>query len=201
MTKLLLRFIPFVLGLAGVLLLLRGPAVGPSREGASSPDPMAAAEEAHRAAGVPIRADPAVAGAFQQRVHVLERRLAASPGDRASMLELARLLHDGHRPDEAVPHYRGALELDPTDAQTAHDLADALAQGGDWEGAEAVLRERIEREPGDAQALYNLGAVRANRGDTAGARSWWARALESAGDSLRATVEASLARLEGGVPR
>lgn len=147
---------------------------------------------------LPLEDASAGMAAFRDRVQRLESALRASPDDRDLHLELAHLLHDGHRVDEALPHYRRALELDPADPSAAYDLAGAYGTLGRWAEAEAVLRARIERAPGDATALYDLGAVRANRGDPVGARRWWARARAATEDpEIRGRIHASEQKLGG----
>jgi Flp pilus assembly protein TadD len=137
-----------------------------------------------------------VAAAFEQRVAALETRLGASPDDRATLLELARLLQDGHRVQEAVQLYRRVIELDPSEAQPYYDLASAHADLGDWAAARAILQERLSLAPGDAVAMYDLGAVEANAGDASAAVLWWQRARESTSDpELKARADAAISQL------
>ncbi len=184
-----------VLGLAisGVLYARR--AGGPE----SAPDdPAAAAARAHEAAGVVVGDVGPVAPGFQARIDSLTARMESAPDDLDRVLELARLLHDGHRPDEAVPLYRRAQELEPGRAEVTYDLAAALSAAGDGEGASDVLRRRLDDVPDDAVAMYNLGALRANAGDTEGARRWFDRAVTTTSDgALRARAREALDRLGG----
>jgi Flp pilus assembly protein TadD len=132
-------------------------------------------------------------------VHALTRRVGGAPDDRDLRLELARLLHDGHRPGEAVAHYRAAVELDPDEAQAYYDLAAVLVELEEWDQAEAVLLRRRERAPDDAVALYDLGAIRANRGDEIGAVRWWEQAEATAADpDLRRRIREAITRVRGG---
>jgi len=146
---------------------------------------------------------PAVANAgnaasvFQRRVESLEARLAAAPSDRDALLELARLLHDGHRTAAAVPLYRRALALTPDDAAVVYDLASAHGELGEWDAAADVLTARLADQPGDAVALYDLGAVRANQGRAEEARRHLEAAREVATDgALLARISEALARLK-----
>ncbi|GMV05046.1 MAG: hypothetical protein AMXMBFR53_13260 [Gemmatimonadota bacterium] len=158
--------------------------------------PQAAGEATSRPGATAGTGDVAVL--FRRRVQELEARLEDAPGDRRAMLELARLLHDGHRVGDAVARYREALELDPADAQVTYDLASALGEMGRWEEAAEVLSERVDAAPQDAVALYDLGAVRANQGRTEAARRHMEAALEVATDgALRARISQTLARLGG----
>ena len=133
---------------------------------------------------------------FRSRVESLEARLAEAPSDRSAQLELARLLHDGHRTADAVPLYRSALALAPGDAEVVYDLASALGELGEWDAAADVLKSRLENHPSDAVAMYDLGAVRANQGRAEEARRHLEAAREAATDgALLARISAALARL------
>jgi tetratricopeptide (TPR) repeat protein len=189
------------LAAAGVVLV----AVGSGTGGATPrPSPDGAAE-AHAAAGVTT--GPEVAAAFDDRVAELERRVEAAPDDRAAVLELARLLHDGHRTREAIPRYWRAIELDRADPVPYYDLSAALGELGQWGQAREILLARLEVAPDDATALYDLGVVEINAGDEAAAISWWERAREAAaGDAgLGARIDDALTRVrrapEPGPPR
>lgn len=190
-----------VLGVvAATLLFLRAqpsPTAGPvPAPGGQSGAP---ADAAHAAAGVQMGGGAGdVAARFQQQVDALQEQLAASPSDRLLVLRLAQLLHDGHRVPDALPLYRRAMELDPSDPQPYYDLAAAHAGLGDWDAAAAVLEERLARKAGDAVALYDLGMVRANQGrpDEAQLRLQQARDATSDG-ALRARISEALARLKG----
>jgi len=139
-----------------------------------------------------------VAEAFGKRVEAMEARVAQDPENRQLRLEFARLLHDGHRAATAVPHYRKAIELDPSQAQTYYDLAAALSGEGEWEAAVSTLEERLALDPKDAVALYNVGAIRAGQGRSEEALRYWrlARSITSDPDLL-ATIDAGFARVEG----
>lgn len=138
-----------------------------------------------------------VATLFQRRVAELEARLEAAPSDRSALLELARLLHDGHRVPDAISLYRKALDLDPSDAQVWYDLATAHGEIGAWDRAAEVLMDRLERAPADAVALYDLGAVRANQGRLEEARRHFEAAEGLATDGvLKARISSALARLK-----
>jgi Flp pilus assembly protein TadD len=183
-----------VLALAGVVVILAGDDLRSAPSPAAATDPAAA----HAAAGVVT--GPQVGAAFDQRVRDLRWRVAAEPNDRILVLELARLLHDGHRTREAVPMYRRAVVLDPSDPVAQYDLAAAHGELGEWELAREVLRKRVEAAPTDAIALYDLGVVEANLDDPAEARVWLERARSAAGADadLRARIEDALARLGAG---
>ena len=186
----------FVLGvaLAGALFY---------RQQASVPrvDPRSdteAAARAHEAAGIEVNS---VAPTFEARVHAARQDLAGDPDDLGRIVALAHLLHDGHRPEEAVTLYRRAIALAPDSAMLRYDLAGALAETGDFVSATRELEAWLEIEPGDARTLFNLGAMRANAGDIPAARQWFERALDATDDpALRSQARAAIERLDAGRP-
>jgi tetratricopeptide (TPR) repeat protein len=161
-------------------------------------DASDAVARAHEAAGVRTGDVGPVAPGFDARLAESRARLADSPDDPDRLLDLARLLHDGHRPDEAVALYRRALDMDPGRAEVQYDLAAVLAELRRWPEATEVLEARLAQAPDDVVALYDLGAIRANAGDPEGARGWFERARSAATDTtLRRRAEQALERLGG----
>lgn len=61
---------------------------------------------------------------WRQCIEDLDRRIDADPGKVALYLNAARILVDGHQPDEARKYMEDALELDP-DHVEAHSLTEA----------------------------------------------------------------------------
>jgi len=165
----------------------------PSTGGRSVEDAAAA----HAAAGIVIPQGSA-ASAFEQRVHTLRAQVSQEPERREGVVQLARLLHDGHRTADALPYYRKAIELDPDEAQAYYDLASAHAELGEWEEAADVLQDRLERDPVDAVARYDLAAVLANEGRTEEAVRLFEEARAATTDgALLARISDALARLKG----
>lgn len=156
----------------------------------------AATAAAHAAAGI-AGGDGSATAVFQQRLTALEGRLAQEPRRRDLVVEMARLLHDGHRARDAVPYYRKAIEMDPADPYAYYDLASLHGELGEWDDAADVLQDRLDRDVSDAVALYDLGAVRANQGRDVEARGLLMRAQEGTTDGeLLARISQALARLK-----
>jgi tetratricopeptide (TPR) repeat protein len=81
-------------------------------------------------------------------------------GDSASVeCALGRVaqLHAGS--DAALPHYRRAYELNPTDAEAQLGLAATLADQGKPEEALPYLRSAVQADPMNANAHYRLARV------------------------------------------
>jgi tetratricopeptide (TPR) repeat protein len=186
-----------------VLLFARGrrPAPEPGTPDMSSTSAgvrgdSAAAAAAHRAAGVTDAND--ASRIFAERRSALAASLALEPNRRDLVLQMARLLHDGHRTRDAIPYYEKALEMGDGEAQAYYDLASAHAELGQWGQAADVLDRRLDQDGGDAVALYDLGAVRANQGRTMDARVLFERARSATSDGeLLARISEALARLKG----
>lgn len=136
---------------------------------------------------------------FWVRVDSLKRILSDRPDDNATRLVLARQLHDAHRVEAAIEHYREYLGRSPDDKQVYFDLAKAHGALGHWDEAAGTMENLLEKQPGDVSAMYNLGAIEANRGRPAEAVSWWKRVSAETEDSqLVAQAETALRRLSQG---
>lgn len=182
------------------VLFVRGGAGSIGEVAAIAPDRAAPAGGTDAAGAAHAQAQLAstatVARAFEDRMHTLTARLADDEARPDLHLELARLLHDGHRIPEAVTHYKRVIELDPGRASAYYDLAQAHADMGEWALAADILQDRLDQDPGDAVARYNLGAVRANQGHTDEAIRLFDGALATTTDgAMRARISEALARL------
>ena len=89
-----------------------------------------------------MQRDIAVAGESAMGVHLLAVSLAA----------------DG-RPAEAIPYYREALRLQPSNPMALANLGIALASVGDWSGAANAFAGATALAPQYADAHYGLGVA------------------------------------------
>jgi len=67
------------------------------------------------------------------------------------------VLEDKEQLDEAIDHFRKAIEFDPTHAPAHNNLALALSRKGQMEEAIGYFREAIKFYPKAAAPLFNLG--------------------------------------------
>lgn len=92
-----------------------------------------------------------------------ERLIRASIAANATIPDfhnnLALLLRDTGRTDEAIASSRKALEVDPTWFEAHNNLALALEDAGRFEDALEAYRTAIEREPKFGAAHQNLGRL------------------------------------------
>ena len=80
--------------------------------------------------------------------------------------------------DEAIAHYRKALEINPDYARAHNNLGVALAGRGQIDEAIAHYRKALEINPDYAEAHNNLGMALAGRGQVDEAIAHYRKALE-----------------------
>jgi tetratricopeptide (TPR) repeat protein len=80
--------------------------------------------------------------------------------------------------DEAIAHYRMALEIKPDDVKAHNNLGSALAGRGQIDEAIAHYHKALQINPDDAETHNNLALVLAARGQTDEAIAHYRRALE-----------------------
>jgi arylsulfatase A-like enzyme/Flp pilus assembly protein TadD len=86
------------------------------------------------------------------------------PNDPTAQVKLADTLVKLSRDEEAIRHYRKAIELFPDIPEAHSGLASVLSKKGDADGAAREYREAIRLKSGDLEANYNLGVVLAGEG-------------------------------------
>jgi tetratricopeptide (TPR) repeat protein len=120
-------------------------------------------------------------------------RLEGRPGEVAgsSLLNLADVLLDAGRPNDAEPILREALDRRPGDPDALVKSARLRQAQGRPDEARAFLEEALRRRPGDAPALIQLGYGRQSTGDWTGAATYYAAAATA--DPLSATARNNLA--------
>ena len=87
-------------------------------------------------------------------------------------------LADRGQVDEAIAHYRKALEIKPDYAEAHNNLGVALAGRGQVDEAIAHYRKALEIKPDYAEAHNNLGIALAGRGQVDEAIAHYRKALE-----------------------
>lgn len=95
--------------------------------------------------------------------------------------------------EEAIPHFRRAVELDPGYQRARIELATLLLRTGDVEGAAAVFQEARRTRPDDPNAYLGEATARLLLGDEAGAAGVLQAGREGVPGDRR--IAASLARL------
>ncbi len=116
------------------------------------------------------------------QLEALRMRVVESPNDTTHLYRLARLLQDGHKPDEAARHYMNYLALHPNNRQVWLDLMQCLGEVARWDEALEAANDMLERYEDDPSGLYNKGAILANSGRIGEARAVWTQVAEASGD-------------------
>jgi protein O-mannosyl-transferase len=136
------------------------------------------------------------------------RALAVTTGNNIAHNNLAIVLADQGKLDEAIAHYSEALRIKPDYATARNNLGLALADEGKLDEAIAHYSEALRIKPDYADALNNWGAALAAEGkldeaiahysealrikpDYAGAHNNWGIALASEGKSEEAIAHFS----------
>jgi tetratricopeptide (TPR) repeat protein len=88
--------------------------------------------------------------------------------------------------DDAIRHYRRALELSPNEPQAHHNLGVALASKGNPDGAIRHYAEALRLKPDDAQTHYSMGFALASKGGVDEAMRHYRRAVEINPDHIQA---------------
>lgn len=128
-------------------------------------------------------------GHYDEAAQVLERFADAGRADELAMAHLtqARSLAEAGRLDDAVPHYRKALELQPNNPTLLLHAGIHFGRLGRIADAAALFERLVAVAPDNAEAHYNLGLAlaRLERIDTARARFAQAVALDPAHTGAR----------------
>ena len=105
--------------------------------------------------------------------HTLEK----NPSAWIAHNNLGNLLEDQDRTDEAMEHYRLALQYKPDFADAHNNLGTLLVERGDIFEAIDHYRQALERRPGAAPFHFNLGKALVMLGKTDEAIAAYARAV------------------------
>jgi tetratricopeptide (TPR) repeat protein len=85
--------------------------------------------------------------------------LAKNPGCWMAHYNLGIALNNQGKTDEAIAHYREAIELRPSYAEAHYNLGRLLARKGQLDDAVTHYEKALEIDPADAEAQNNLGVT------------------------------------------
>jgi Flp pilus assembly protein TadD len=126
-------------------------------------------------------------------VSLFSHALAADERSPLAHVNLAYGLVDRGEVERAIPHFRRALELEPTYAKAHVGLGNVLLSRGQLDEAVAQYEAAVYADPQSFFALTNLGYVIAQRGRFAEAIPYYERALEVRPDFVPALNNLGLA--------
>jgi tetratricopeptide (TPR) repeat protein len=95
--------------------------------------------------------------------------LSVTRGSSTIDFNLAVVLHNHGKLEEAIEHYRRSLRFNPNIADAHYYLADALAERGEVKEAVKEYNRAIQIDPGLWRAHFNLAKVLASQGNREGA--------------------------------
>lgn len=163
-------------------------------------DPAITQPAAHAGAGAGgVDMDQAVAG--------LAAKLEKTPDDGQGWALLGRAYLSMKRPQDALPAFKRAHELLPTDPDLMAEYAQALVMGGkqDFAGEPKALIDRaLTIQPDNQRALWLRGVAEYQAGSYPAAVATWTRlqGLLPAGSPVAASVQTQIddARSKAGMP-
>lgn len=141
-------------------------------------------------------APAAPAANMQQNIQLMEKMVAAEPGNRGAWVQLGNAYFDSRQPVQAIEAYNRALELDPNDPDVLTDQGVMFREMKWYDRAIENFNKANELNPAHPQSLYNLGVVyRYDLNDLNRAREVWTRYLEinpsgPGADQIRREMEA-----------
>ena len=135
-------------------------------------------------------------GDYKQVEQLSQAILRTAPEHIDALLMLVLALEAQGMPEQALPHYRRLVELQPREAAHWANLAQALAAADQGAEAEIAFRNALELAPGDAALLTRFGLFRWHKGDNAGARECFMRAAQADPGIPEARIYGALASYE-----
>ncbi len=100
---------------------------------------------------------------------LLLKFLAAEPGHVEGTNNLACVLRDQKRYEDAIDALRALLQIEPAEPTLWNTLGTVLSDQGDMRGSLTFFEESLRLDPGFAKARYNRANARQPLGDAAGA--------------------------------
>lgn len=134
---------------------------------------------------------------IKERMESLKKKVDINPKDTASIVELAVLLAQSHKLDEAIGYFERVLKIDPKHLDVLFSLAELNFNIQNFPQAEKYLTTILELEPKNELAGYNLGVVYALKGEKDKAKKTWERiAKESSNSEFKKMAVESLNQLK-----
>ena len=124
--------------------------------------------------------------------------LAKNPGCWMAHHNLGIALNNQGKTDEAIAHYREAIELRPSYAEAHYNLGRLLARKGQLDDAVTHYEKALEINPADAEAQNNLGVTLFGSGRVDEAIAHYQEALKIRPDYAEASCNLASALLSKG---
>lgn len=108
----------------------------------------------------------------------LKKAVEANPDDTLKIRELADLLFQAHKPNEAEKYYQMIIDKDPKRIDIMFALSSVYYSRQDFDKTLEITLQILKLNPFNPEAKYNLGALAITKGDTARARLYWQEVLK-----------------------
>jgi Tfp pilus assembly protein PilF len=115
---------------------------------------------------------------WQNSFTLFERTLSATENNYIMHHNLGLALQSQTRLDEAISHYRQALQLKPDYVKAHNNLGIALQSQSKYDEAIEHVKKAVQLDPNFALARYNLGSMYYEQGRYELAVTHWTKALE-----------------------
>lgn len=135
-------------------------------------------------------------GQFGRGIEHLRRAIEIEPDDVEARGNLARVLLQLRRLDQAEPELREVLRRRPRDPRALADLGGLLVLAGSVDEGNKLLRTAIEVNPKNVEAHVSLGEGLEKLGQIEEATRMFERALALDADDLRARVDLARVRID-----
>ncbi|MEM1094175.1 MAG: tetratricopeptide repeat protein [Bacteroidota bacterium] len=112
---------------------------------------------------------------LQQRINEAQNAINREPDMLDRWLELAQVLRNGGKTQQAMEAYKVAVSLQPENLFLQANLAQLMMENGDLYDAERRYVSILRLDSTLADVWFNLGVLYANNGNAEGARSAWQR--------------------------
>jgi tetratricopeptide (TPR) repeat protein len=110
-------------------------------------------------------------GRTEDVVTLCKRTLSLDDRNTLAHALLGEVYAGRHQPDQALPHFEKAVEIQPKLTQNRLNLAGALIEVGQFDKAESLLKQIVEEHPRFPLAQFNLGLLYEERGQAREARA------------------------------
>jgi tetratricopeptide (TPR) repeat protein len=120
---------------------------------------------------------------WQDSITLFEHTLSITSNNYSMHHNLANVLRESGKIDEAIAHYSKALEINPNHARAHNNLGIALAQKGRLDDAAYHHSQAIRINPDNVEAYHNLGLILARQRKLDDAIVYFSKALELDPDS------------------
>ncbi|HEV2445914.1 MAG TPA: tetratricopeptide repeat protein [Candidatus Sulfopaludibacter sp.] len=101
----------------------------------------------------------------QRAVRLLEETVRVSPDDSEVLLYLAEIYRNDSQDDRAIPLYRRAMQLDPTQVTASVGLGGILFQRGEFREAIRLWQDALSKNSGLVLVATNLAMAQWRAGD------------------------------------